>query len=59
MYSDWYTKAQYQLGVMYGEGQGVPQDMDKAFHWSLLAANQGFAGAQYDVGCASTHHLHI
>jgi TPR repeat protein len=47
-----YAPAQCRLGVMYGEGRGVPQDWDKYFHWSLLAANQGYAAAQSKVGLA-------
>jgi TPR repeat protein len=47
-----YAPAQCELGVIYDKGQGVPQDWDKVFHWSLLAANQGHATAQYYVGLA-------
>ncbi len=47
-----YAPAQNDLGFMYHEGRGVPQDWDKSFHWYLLAANQGYAAAQYNFGCA-------
>jgi TPR repeat protein len=47
-----YAPAESRLGVMYHEGEGVPQDWDKAFHWYLQAANQGYAKAQYNVGHA-------
>ncbi len=47
-----YTPAQLSLGGMYGEGEGVPQDWDKSFHWYLLAAHQGYAAAQDNVGRA-------
>ncbi len=47
-----YARAQSHLGNMYTQGRVVPQDLDKAFHWYLLAANQGLATAQYCVGRA-------
>jgi TPR repeat protein len=33
-------KAQFRLGVMYKEGQGVPQDYEEAVKWFRLAAEQ-------------------
>ena len=42
--------AQYNLGVMYVKGQGVPQDYKEAFNWYLKAANQGNAQAQFNLG---------
>jgi TPR repeat protein len=33
--------AQYNLGVMYGKGQGVPRDDVLAYMWFNLAAAQG------------------
>ena len=44
--------AQYNLGVMYGEGLGVPQDYAKAVRWWRKAAEQGHATAQYNLGVA-------
>ena len=41
---------QYTLGVMYKNGQGVPQDYAEAEKWWRLAAEQGFAHAQYNLG---------
>ena len=38
--------AQFNLGVMYEKGQGVPQDDKTAVKWYRLAAEQGFARAQ-------------
>ena len=38
--------AQNNLGVMYSEGIGVPQDYDEAASWYRLAAEQGNAVAQ-------------
>ena len=35
---------------MYDNGQGVPQDYKAAVKWYTLAAEQGFAGAQYNLG---------
>jgi len=42
--------AQFNLGVMYAEGQGVPQDYAEAAKWYRLAADQGHAQAQYNLG---------
>ena len=37
--------AQYNLGVTYAEGRGVPQDDVQAVYWYRLAAHQGLAEA--------------
>jgi hypothetical protein len=42
--------AQTMLGLMYGDGNGVPQDHAKAFHWFTKAAKQGQATAQTMLG---------
>ena len=42
--------AQFNLGVMYNNGQGVPQDYKKAMKWYTLAAEQGYADAQNNLG---------
>ncbi|CAK0781996.1 conserved hypothetical protein [Gammaproteobacteria bacterium] len=42
--------AQYNLGVMYYEGQGVPRDYGSAVKWFLRAANQGNSDAQRSLG---------
>jgi len=42
--------AQYNLGVMYENGQGVPQDYKEAVKWYRLAAEQGHAKAQTNLG---------
>ena len=42
--------AQYNLGVMYEWGEGVPQDYKTALKWYTLAAEQGNAGAQGNLG---------
>ena len=41
---------QYNLGVMYENGQGAPQDYAEAVQWYRLAAEQGIANAQYNLG---------
>ena len=41
---------QYNLGIMYGKGNGVQQDYAEAVRWYRLAADQGFAGAQVNLG---------
>ena len=40
------AKAQFFLGILYYNGQGVPQDYGKARQWYEQAAAQGHAGAQ-------------
>ncbi len=42
--------AQYNLGVMYTNGQGVRQDHAEALRWYRKAAEQGYAEAQYNLG---------
>jgi len=42
--------AQYNLGIMYANGLGVPQDVEKAAHWFHKAAKSGDARAQYNLG---------
>ncbi len=42
--------AQYNLGVMYRKGRGVPQDDVQARQWYKKASVQGVAKAQYNLG---------
>lgn len=42
--------AQYNLGLMYYDGEGVPQDYAEAVKWYRLAAEQGRALAQHNLG---------
>jgi hypothetical protein len=42
--------AQFNLGVMYEYGHGVPQDDTQAVAWYRKAADQGYASAQYALG---------
>jgi len=44
------ASAQYNLGVMYDNGQGVPQDYKEAVRWFRVAAEQGHASAQNNLG---------
>lgn len=41
--------AQHILGIMYDQGNGAPQDDEKALHWTLLAAKGGLANAQFSA----------
>ena len=41
--------AQYYLGVLYDNGDGVPQDYKEAVRWYTLAAEQGDVDAQYNL----------
>ena len=42
--------AQYNLGLMYEKGKGVPQDDKEAARLWILAAEQGYVDAQYNLG---------
>ena len=42
--------AQYNLGLMYTKGEGVPKDEAEAVKWYRLAAEQGYAKAQGALG---------
>ena len=42
--------AQFNLGLMYYEGQGVKQDYSEALKWYQLSADQGYSLAQYNLG---------
>ncbi len=44
-----HAEAQSNLGVMYTNGQGVPQDDTEAVKWYRKAADQGHARAQFRV----------
>ena len=44
------VNAQYNLGVMYENGQGVPKNYKTAVKWYRLAAEQGNAAVQYILG---------
>ena len=42
--------AQFNLGLLYDNGEGVPQDYAAAAGWYRKAADQGNASAQYNLG---------
>ena len=44
------ASAQYYLGNMYDNGQGVLQDYSKTVKWYRLSAKQGDADAQNNLG---------
>ncbi len=44
------ARAQYGLGIMYRNGDGVEEDPVKAAEWLTKSADQGFAGAQFNLG---------
>ena len=46
------VEAQYNLGLLYAQGQGVPQDAGQAIQWFRRAADQGYApiGARISMG---------
>ena len=44
------ASAQYNLGFMYSNGRGVPEDDTEAVRWYRLAAEQGDAKAQTNLG---------
>ena len=44
------AEAQFLLGYMYSEGEGVSEDDREAVKWYRKAAEQGHANAQYELG---------
>ena len=40
----------FNLGIMYGNGQGVDKDKKRAVKLFTLATDQGHATAQYNLG---------
>jgi uncharacterized protein len=59
----WYSEAAYQadpdaqanLGAMYANGRGVPQDYAQAVVWYRQAGERGDAGAQSNLGLMYEH----
>ncbi len=49
-YAHGLAAAQYNLGLMYQDGQGVQQNYSLAVNWYWLAAAQGHGRAQNDIG---------
>src|SRR5258707_1965827 len=44
------ARAQNNLGVIYENGKGVPQDINEALKWYRLAAEQNYGGAENNLG---------
>ena len=44
-----HSYAQYYIGMMYLNGQGVEQDYEQAGHWFRLASEQAIPQAQYKL----------
>jgi TPR repeat protein len=42
--------SQYNLGLLYVDGHGVPQDYSEAAKWFRRAAEQGYTLAQHNLG---------
>ena len=42
-------EAQYNLGLLYYHGKGVPVDLEQAHQWYLRAAEQDYVRAQYRI----------
>ena len=45
-----HATAQYNLGLMYEQGMGVPQDHARAVAWYRRAAEHGYVKAQHNLG---------
>ena len=44
------ARAQFDLGVRYASGKGVPANDAEAARWIALAAAQGLVDAQFNLG---------
>ena len=44
------ANSQYNLGLLYARGHGVPQDYKQALAWYEKAAEQGVPAAEYNLG---------
>ena len=44
------SNSQYNLGYMYYNGEGIPQDYKKARYWFTKSAEQGNPDAQHKIG---------
>lgn len=51
--------AQYNLAVMYANGQGVPKDTAEARKWLREPVMRGHAGAQFLLGLMFAHGLGV
>lgn len=54
------VSAQVEMGLIYKAGDlGITQNLESAMDWFLLAANQGSAESQYNVGQFYYYGLHV
>ena len=44
------SAAQFNLGLLYYDGRGIPQDFETAASWFEKAAGRGYAKAQHNLG---------
>lgn len=44
------SAAQFNLGLLYYDGKGAPQDFARAAEWFEKASEQGYAKAQHNLG---------
>jgi TPR repeat protein len=49
------SDAEFNLGVCYSSGEGVPKDVEEAVNCYRKAAEQGYAVAQYNLGLSCYH----
>ena len=54
-----HPKAQYNLGVMYAEGRGIPLNFEEAARWFEAAANQGMSRALYNLAVLTDEGLGV
>lgn len=43
------AEARYEIGRLYGEGEGTKKDVEESLRWCRLAAEQGLAKAQFTL----------
>ena len=49
------AESQADLGLAYGNGNGVRKDYEKAMYWYKKSAAQGYAQAQFNLGLYYEH----
>jgi len=45
-----YPRSEYNMGMIYSRGEGVPKSMSESLRWYRKAANQGYIRAQRKLG---------
>ena len=45
-----YPRSEYNMGMIYSRGEGVPKSMGESLRWYRKAANQGYVRAQRKLG---------